>query len=119
MADIVEPTKVSNGRKLGTSERWSQIICSKDYGVCTYPPFKEVHEQMKTNQPRLNYFKAASEIRNHFEHKPEWKDYLSWVRSKYPDQTAIATDPIPRKSPPPMPVPTTMDTVMATLAVNS
>ena len=104
VAPTVQPTvAVTGGSKSksasgGIPEQWSRIISSKEYGVCAYPEFKTVHEQMKKERTGLNYFTAVSEIRTRFEGTPHWQGYIAWVRAKHPNKVALAKDPSPRKS---------------------
>jgi len=79
-------------------DQWTRILNSKDYGVCAYPPFKTVYEEMKKARPGLNYFTAISSIRTQYEGKSEWQDYLSWVRERHPHKDAVSKDPSPRKT---------------------
>lgn len=64
--------------------------------MCAY--FKEIHEQMKRENPGCNYFTVVSEIRTKYEGTPKWQDYLTWVRSKHPNRAALTKDPRPRKN---------------------
>lgn len=104
VAPTVQPTVAvtggskSKGASGGIPEQWSRIISSKEYGVCAYPEFKTVHEQMKKERTGLNYFTAVSEIRTRFEGTPHWQGYIEWVRAKHPNKVALAKDPSPRKS---------------------
>lgn len=87
------------GKKVGAvPDQWSRILNSKEYGVCAYPPFKAVYEEMKKTEPGLNYFTAISRIRTAYEKTPSWQEYLLWVRAKHPNPAAVAKDPSPRKT---------------------
>ncbi len=89
----------SGSKKEGAvPDQWTRILNSKDYGVCAYPPFKMVYEEMKKARPGLNYFTAISSIRTQYEGKSEWQDYLSWVRERHPHKDAVSKDPSPRKT---------------------
>ena len=91
----------ASGGKKGASavpDQWSRIFSSKEYGVCAYPLFKTVYEEMKKTRSGLGYFTAVSEIRTLYESKPEWQGYLSWVRERHPNKDAVAKDPSPRKA---------------------
>ena len=79
-------------------DQWTRILNSKEYGVCAYPPFKMIYEEMKKARAGLNYFTAVSEIRTLYEGKSEWQGYLSWVRERHPHKDAVSKDPSPRKT---------------------
>ena len=79
-------------------DQWTRILNSKEYGVCAYPPFKTVYEEMKKAHQGLNYFTAISSIRTQYENAPEWQGYLSWVRERHPHKDAVSKDPSPRKT---------------------
>ena len=96
-ASTATATASGSKKESAVPDQWTRILNSKEYGVCAYPPFRAVYEEMKKAQQGLNYFVAISLIRTQYEGKPEWQGYLSWVRERHPHKEAVSKDPSPRK----------------------